>query len=274
MDKLPTELFDQVLDSVGYPEVTPAIWKTFGQPNARLKALRLCSKDLAERVAPRLFQIVLVFITARSFAKLRAIAVHPEHRYLVKEVRVFPRHLAQGFEFKDKSAYQHHIMDVADNELDNDTEDENHDVHHLTNKQIEDGYANYLKLRREQSRLLPRVQTLLEEAFRQFSNLRTVIASQYSPFTDSLGRFKDQLPTSLFRFHRRTFLTLSGDRWAQNEYPYAFDRENAAETAVVVRALSLSNVDVQNLVLCNSYRALDLGLLQVSKLRSDRSNFR
>ncbi len=235
---------------------------TLGRPNADLKAMRLCSKRLAEQATPYLFRNLLVFITAESFARMSAIASHAHYRHFVREVRVFPRHFALESPFDDESDYQDHVAGLTLGDVYSDPQDL--DRVSWTSERFGLAYTHYTDMRKKQSELLPHVQALLQDAFGKFSTLKNVKAGC---FGDELRYMTKQqrpsLPPTLLDFHRRTLLLLSGDRQA-TYYTSPSDEEFAEEMLIIMRAIALSNANIELLWLCDRKRNPNLGHVNLS----------
>ncbi len=262
MERIPTEIFRLVLGEVAYPMMPCGVASTLGRPNADLKAMRLCSKRLAEQATPYLFRNLLVFITAESFARMSAIASHAHYRHFVREVRVFPRHFALESPFDDESDYQDHVAGLTLGDVYSDPQDL--DRVSWTSERFGLAYTHYTDMRKKQSELLPHVQALLQDAFGKFSTLKNVKAGC---FGDELRYMTKQqrpsLPPTLLDFHRRTLLLLSGDRQA-TYYTSPSDEEFAEEMLIIMRAIALSNANIELLWLCDRKRNPNLGHVNLS----------
>lgn len=72
-----------------------------------MKAIRLCSKALAKAATPLLFSDLHIYMSAASFARITAVAEHPELSCLVRSVTVFPKQ----FQATDLSRadYEYHL---------------------------------------------------------------------------------------------------------------------------------------------------------------------
>jgi len=262
MERIPTEIFRLILREIASPIMPFGVADTLGQPNADLKAMRLCSKRFAEQATPYFFRTLLVFITAESFARMTAIANHTHYRHFVREVRVFPRHFALESPFDDESDYQDHIAgltlgDVYPNPKELDTVP-------WTSEQFGLAYTHYTNLRKKQSKLLSHVQALLQDAFGKFSTLNYVKVGRFGDeMRYKIKSSRPSLPPSLLDFHRKTLLLLSGDRQPTN-YTSPVVEEFADETVIMMRAIALSNANIDMLWLCDRQRNPDLGHVSLS----------
>ncbi len=267
MERIPAEVFGLVIKEITSQETWFWTINALGRPIADLKALRLCSKRLADQVAPYLFNDLFVFVTPESLVRMTAIAQHPHYRHFVKEVRVFPRHFALENPFEDKCAYRNYVTDLVF--CYNDIEArERRDKSTLTNDQIDRGYDQYVGQRDAQAELLPRVQPLLEDALGRFPSLQSVAVSRFGDESyhglPPYAQVRLKPPPTLFPLHQKTLLNLSGDRQVGLSDPYPSDRESAEETVIVLLATALSNKNIHNLRLCDGARHPDLSLDDLS----------
>ena len=254
MEKIPTEIFDQILDIIVFQKIT-SYREDFGHRNADLKALRLCSKRFAKLTAPYLYSSLLIFISTESFAKTIAVAEHPTYRHMVKEARVFPRRFALESPFDGKLEYAHDVT-LCRERLENDAP--------LMDSQIDSGYACYLRMRKDQAKLLPRVQPLLEHAFSHFSQLRLVNAVRPLAYADyDVIEPEYQAPPSLMKFYEELLLDSSGDRYVSSANLQLVREESAAEIMTIIRAAALSTEKIRVLHLCTRDHFMDLDLCLV-----------
>jgi len=262
LERIPTEIFRLILGEVASPMMPLGVACTLGQPNADLKAMRLWSKRFAEQATPYLFKTLLVFVTTESFARMTAIANHTHYRHFVSEVRVFPRHFAVESPFDEESDYQDHIAGLSLDDIYSDPENPDRDP--WTSEQLGLAYTHYTSMRRKQSELLPHVQALLQDAFGKFSTLKNVKARRFGDeLRYKIKQQRPSLPPTLLDFHRRTLLLLSGDRQAIY-YTSPGDEEFAEETLIIMRAIALSNANIELLWLCDRKRNPDLGHVNLS----------
>lgn len=262
MERIPTEIFRLILSEVTSPITPCGVANTLGQPNADLKAMRLCSKSFAEQATPYLFRTILVFITAESFARITAVANHTRYRHFVTEVRVFPRHFALESPFNDKHDYREHVDRLRLGDVYSDPQDL--DQVPRMSEHYGLAYTHYTNMRKKQSELLPHVQALLQDAFGKFSTLKYVRAGR---FGDDL-RYKikvsrPSLPPTLLDFHRKTLLLLSGDRQAI-VYAFPVVKEFAEETVIIMRAVASSHANIEYLWLCDRRRSPNLSHVNLS----------
>lgn len=267
MERIPAEVLDLVIEGIASQETSLWTVNALNRPIADLKALRLCSRRLADQVAPYLFDDLFVFVTLESLVRMTAIANHPHYRHFVKEVRVFPRHFALESPFEDKSAYEHYVMDLAMWYRDTGAW-KRREKSAITTEQIDRGYDHYVRQRDAQSELLPHFLPLLRDAFTKFPSLRSVVASQFRDESYHgqpcypQSRFK--LTPNLFSSHRQTLLNLSGDRLVRHSDPQPLQWESTEETVMVLLVTASSKKNIHSLRLCDGMRHPDLSLDELS----------
>ena len=240
---MPLEIVRMILIEL-YPSSRPDELKI--SSNASIKAARLCCALFADLAAEHLYRDLWVYMEKQSFANLESISRHPKYRHMVQTIKFFPRLLSS--DLLCRAAYENCVTAISyeghdDVQMSADSDGKRK----LSQQQLDDGFAEYLRLYDEQCEIISKAEELLYSDVSRLHGLWWFSIGFVYEILDKgltlnrLGRIGEMA--------RKTLLIESCDGWAND----VFDTECAA---MIFRTLAKSELQLHALDLYNSHGSL------------------
>ena len=199
----------------------------------------------------------------QSFGNLESISKHPKNRHMVQTIKFFPRLLSPDLFARDDYEACVKVLSYTGHDyvqmfLDSDGNRK------LSQQQLDDGFAEYLRLYNEECQIIDKAEGLLYSALSWLRGLWWLSIGFVDEILDKglslsqLGRIGDMA--------RKTLLVEPCSGWT-------YDVSNAECAAMIFRTLVKSELRLRTLDLCSSYGTLGIHYQDLSTNNYDLTHW-